>query len=178
MHGIIHRSLKQYVIDRASDDAWETVTDVVDVDDKMYLPVTDYPDEEIAVILEGVSDLTGHSLQAVQRDFGAYFAPQMLDTFQAMIGNDWGGLDVIAGLEVIYPEVVRKKGDPDDVEVDTHRPDEDTVVVEYTSARDLGYLVEGIVRGIVNEYDLSVNIDTQEANGADDPDYRITVERM
>jgi hypothetical protein len=177
MHGILHRSLKQYVIDRADDDGWEIVTGVAGVERDMYLPVMDYPDEEALDVLAAVAELTDHPEEDVQVDFGRYFAPGMLDTFDALLPPDVDGLGAIAALDRIYPEVVSKDGPADSVELSTSRPDEDTVVIEYDSRRDLSAMLEGIARGIAAEYALQVSVDRESSPIPDRPDCTLTVRR-
>jgi hypothetical protein len=177
MHGIVHRSLKQYVIERSDDDGWNIVTDVAGVEDDMFLPIAEYPDEDVVAVLDAVADLTDHPTTDVQVDFGRYFAPQLLDTFDALIPADLDGLGAIAALDRLYPEVVSKDGPADSVELSTSRPDEDTVVIEYDSRRDLSAMLEGIARGIAAEYALQVSVDRESSPIPDRPDCTLTVRR-
>ncbi len=161
MHGIIHRSLKQYVIDKTDDDGWRTVADAAGVDTRLYLPVSEYPDEEITRIITTVSELTGYGEATIQRDFGSYFAPQMLETFDAMVDADWDAIDAIERLARVYRQVIDPDGDPDSVSISTRRPGQDAVVVHYRSTLRLCPLLEGIIRGIADVYDESVAIDKE-----------------
>lgn len=158
MHGIIHRSLKQYVIDRTSEDGWQMVIDVADVENRLYLPVSEYPDEEVTDVLATVAELTGHDEVAIQRDFGRYFAPQLLDTFDAHVSRDWGAIDAVESLERIYPQVVSKDDDPDSMQISTRRSDGNTVVVHFRSSRKLCPMLEGIIEGIAGEYGEAIRI--------------------
>jgi hypothetical protein len=158
MHGIIHRSLKQYVIDRTSEEGWETIIDVAGVENRLYLPVSEYPDEEVTEVLATVTELTGHDEAAIQRDFGRYFAPQLLDTFDAHVGRDWNAIDAVEGLERIYPQVVAKDDAADSMQISTRRSSADTVVVHYRSSRTLCPMLEGMIEGIAGEYGDEIRI--------------------
>lgn len=173
MHGIIHRSLKQYVVDRTSEDGWQTVADVADLEDRLYLPVSEYPDEEVTSVLATVSDLTGHSEPAIQRDFGRFFAPQLLDTFDALVDRDW---DAVEGLASIYPQVIAEDGDA--VQISTRRSDEDTVVVHYRSTRRLCPMLEGIIEGIAGEYGETIQIRKETPTREGLRHCELTVRRM
>jgi hypothetical protein len=175
MHGIVHRSLKQYVIERSDDDGWNIVTDVAGVEDDMFLPIAEYPDEDVVAVLDAVADLTDHPRSAVGIDFGRYFVPQMLETFEPLVDDDWSALDVVAALDVLYPRVVSKDGDPASVTVTTRRPDPDTVVVEYAADRDLSAMLEGIVRGIASEYESDLGVDREVGEDPEGPDAVLTV---
>jgi hypothetical protein len=175
MHGIVHRSLKQYVIERSDDDGWNIVTDVAGIDDDMFLPIAEYPDRDVVAVLDAVADLTDHPRSAVGIDFGRYFVPQMLETFEPLLDREWGAIDVVAALDRLYARAVSKDGDPESVTVVTRRPDPDTVVVEYTADRDLSAMLEGIVRGIGNEYDTDLNVEREAGADPDGPDVVLTV---
>lgn len=178
MHGIIHRSLKQYVVDRTSEDGWETVRDAAGIESRLYLPVSQYPDEEVAAILATVSELTGHDEPAIQRDFGRYFAPQLLDTFDAHVHRDWDALDAVASLEKIYPQVIDKDGDVDSVDVSTRRSNGDTVVVHYRSTRKLCPMLEGLIEGVGSEYGEKIQIRKETPTREGLRHCELTVRRM
>lgn len=175
MHGIVHRSLKQYVIERSDDDGWNIVTDVADIEDDMFLPIAEYPDEDVVAVLDAVADLTNHPRSAVAIDFGRYLVPQMLETFEPLVDDGWSALDAVAGLDHLYARVVSKEGDPESVTVTTRRPDADTVVIEYTADRDLSAMLEGIVRGIASEYDAELTVEREAGEDPDGPDVVLTV---
>lgn len=177
MHGIVHRSLKQYVIERSDDEGWDIATDVAGVEDDMYLPIAEYPDEEVVAIIDAVAELTDHPRGAVAVDFGRYFVPAMLETFDPLVDPDWNAMETVGTLDRLYARVVSKEGPPESVAVETHRPDPDTLVVEYTADRDLSAMVEGIARGIGAEYGEEFAVDREYPEGADQPDCVLTVRR-
>lgn len=177
MHGIVHRSLKRYVIERSDEEGWDIVTDVAGVEDDMYLPIAEYPDREVVAVLEAVAELTDHPKSAVGIDFGRYFAPSMLDTFEPLVDPGWDVLDVVENLDALYGRAVSKEGDLGSVTVVTRRPDPDTVVVEYTADRDLSAMLEGIVRGVAKAYEADLDVERDRPGDPEAPDYVLTVRR-
>ncbi|PSQ19158.1 hypothetical protein BRD00_02620 [Halobacteriales archaeon QS_8_69_26] len=160
MHGIVHKALKEYVTDRTDDGGWETVRERAGVENRLYLPVSEYPDEEVTAVLETVADLTNHPEVAIRRDFGRYFAPSLLETFDAIVDDDWDALETVLGLEELYPRVVTKEGDPEETEISTQRPGSGGVVVRYRSPRPFCPFLEGLVEGIGEEYGTALAVDT------------------
>ncbi|WP_135821873.1 heme NO-binding domain-containing protein [Halostella litorea] len=158
MHGIIHKSLKEYVEDRMSDGAWDALLDEAGIEPKLYLPVSHYPDEEVTAIVTTIADNAGRSERAVQRDFGEFLAPELLDTFKAHVKDDWDTLDVLARLEAIYEGIEQSSDDTSPPAVETAR-DGDTVTVVYRSDRELCAMAEGIVHGVAADRGESVSVD-------------------
>lgn len=159
MHGIVHKALKEYVTERTSDGGWDTVRERAGVENRLYLPVSEYPDEEVTALVETVADLTDHPEVAIQRDFGSYFAPHLLETFDAIVDDDWDAVETVLALEELYPRVVTKEGDPESTAVSTDRPDPDTVVVTYRSPRPFGPFMKGLVEGIGVEKGTSLAVE-------------------
>ncbi|WP_121820875.1 heme NO-binding domain-containing protein [Halostella salina] len=158
MHGIIHKSLKEYVEARLNDGSWEDLLDEAGIEPKLYLPVSHYPDEEVTGIVTVIADNTGRSERAVQRDFGAYLAPELLDTFKAHVRDEWDTLDTIAQLETVYEGIEGSNDDTTPPDVETRR-DGDAVTVAYHSDRELCALAEGIIQGIAEVNGEEVAID-------------------
>lgn len=159
MHGIIHRTLKQYITDRADESGWRRVRRAAGVDTELYLPVSHYPDSEVIDVLGTLADRTGHSEAAIKRDFGKYLAPALLDTFETQFERDWTAIDAVEGLGRVYVQVLDEDGDPNAARITTRRSGPDTVVVNYRSRRRLCPLLEGLVEGVAEAYDTDVEID-------------------
>jgi len=153
MHGILHKSLKGYVEENMGEDVWGDVLDRADVDPKLYLPVSHYPDEELTAALSAIAEMSGHEESSVQRDFGKYAAPDLVSTFKAHVRDDWSTFDLLAALPTIYERIEAQNPETDPPEIDVDGVGEDAVVVEYRSNRDLCSLGQGILVGVAEELD-------------------------
>jgi len=174
MHGILFKQLKTYVSDRWDDDVWTESMDEAGIEPKLYLPVTDYPDDEAMRLIDAVTTVTGVDRRELLDDFGESLAPALLDTFKAHVKDDWGAMDLLehSGNEVF--EVLRSENAVD--EVTAERTAEDTVVVEYGSSLELCTMAKAIVRGLADEHGESVDV-TERAcakQGADACEIRVT----
>lgn len=177
MHGIIHRSLKEYVEEKMTDGAWDRVLERAEIEPKLYLPVSHYPDEEIPAIVDAITDLTGHEVAAVQRDFGRYIADELLHTFRAHLREDWDMLDVLEHLDEIYEQISAQNEESDPPEVSADRIVEDTLILTYRSDRRLCDFGKGIVLGMADEYGESVTIEEERCLHDGDDACEITVTR-
>lgn len=157
MHGILFKYLKEYVESEYDHDAWEAAMDVADIEPKLYLPVTEYPDDEAVRLIDGVVEVTGADEQELLSSYGERLAPELLDTFEAHVRDDWTVLDLMEHtdnevFEVLYSE------DGDDDEVVSSRSDGDTVVVHYASALEMCELAKGVLRGLAAARDVDVTV--------------------
>jgi predicted hydrocarbon binding protein len=157
MHGILFKYLKEYVESEYDQDAWEEAMEVADIEPKLYLPVTEYPDDEAVRLVDGVAEVTGADQHELLEAYGERLAPELLDTFNAHVRDDWGPFDLMEHtdnevFEVFYSE------EGDDDEVAASRPDRDTVVVHYASALEMCELAKGVLRGLAHTRDVDVEV--------------------
>lgn len=159
MHGIIHKSFKGFVEERMTDGAWDVIVDESGIEPKLYLPVSHYPDEEITAIMTTITDRTDHTEASLQRSFGEYLAPALLDTFKAHVRDDWTAFDLLANLEPIYEQIRSGNDETEPPDVDVERLGDATVAITYRSELRMCPLAKGIVHGIADEYGETVTID-------------------
>lgn len=156
MHGIVHKAFKEFVETEVDGLDWGAVVDEAGLDPKLYLPVTDYPDEEFTRAATALSELSGRTDASLYRSFGRSLAPSLLDTFKAHIRDDWGAREVLLALDSIYEQL-----DSDDVDTSSTVStaiDGDAVVLTYRSDRELCTVLRGIVLGITDEYERTAEI--------------------
>lgn len=172
MHGVIHRTLKTYVTDRAGEDGWNTVLDRTGIEPTLYLQVSHYPDQEVAAILETVATLSGNEVTAVERDFGRVLATELVGTFRAHLGADPDLFEVLDRLDEIY-ETLRSNDDeidPPSIECEPieREPSEPELVeaprawtprrITYRSHRDHPGVAYGILEGLVQEFEADATV--------------------
>src|SRR6056297_1580675 len=148
MHGIVHKTLKEYVVDRTDDETWDTIVDRAGLEPTLYLPVSYYDDAEIDAILETLSGMATQDRRAIERDVGRTLAPDLLSTFSAHVSPDWEASDLLAELERVYDDVETAT---DDVSLPaiSSRHEFDHGVVTYETHRDTTYcgMAHGVLEG-------------------------------
>lgn len=157
MHGILFKQLKSYVSEKWDDDTWSEAMDEAGIEPKLYLPVTEYPDDEAVRLVDGVTTVTGIGESDLLEDLGRQLAPELLDTFKAHVEDHWDAMDLLehSGNQVFS---VLRSSDGHDDEVIARREDEDTVVVEYASPLQMCTMAESLLRGIAREHDERVEV--------------------
>ncbi|WP_265109354.1 heme NO-binding domain-containing protein [Halosolutus halophilus] len=161
MHGIVHKTLKEYVVARTDDETWATVVDYAGVEQTLYLPVSHYDDDEAEAILATVSEMAVQDRRAIERDFGRMLAPNLLQTFDAHIDTDRGLEGVLTSIETTLDDIETATEEPSLPDV-TGRPapEADAVVVTYRTHRNRDYcaLAHGILEGIVTAFDADATV--------------------
>ena len=160
MHGVILKGLKDHVTDVHGPATWAQVIDDAAVEPKLYLPVTTYPADEWAELVETTVVVTGDDQEQLLANVGETVGPALLETFRAHVRPDWDALEAIASLESLFARL-NEDETGSSPEVTCGRLD-GAVDVYYYSGREECSLVEGLIRGIAAEYDESVTITPRE----------------
>lgn len=160
MHGIVHKTLKEYVVDRAGEDAWDAVAERAGLESTLYLPVSRYDDADVDDALDALSTLADEDRRRVERDFGRTLAPELLSTFDAHVPTDRDLAAVLTNLETTYEELGAAVDDVTLPDVVGRRADDGAVVVSYRSPREDGYcwLAYGILEGLVEAFDADATV--------------------
>ncbi|WP_135851518.1 heme NO-binding domain-containing protein [Halorussus salinus] len=163
MHGIIFKSLKDFVVRDHGHETWDTVRHAADLDGRVYLPIDTYDDGELVRLVEAIGDETGTAIPDLLEEFGRFAAGQLLATYGNVVADDWTTLDVVANAEENIHTVLRAHNpDLDPPELDCRREETDDgerqVRVRYRSPRRLCFVAKGIVRGVADHYDEEVRV--------------------
>lgn len=157
MHGVILYGLKQFVLDTYDEDAWGAIVEGADIDRQLFVPVTDYPDEYVVAIVEAAADLTGNSPATLQREFGRYVVPQLVETYGVHVDAEWTGLELVENVEAYIHEALRAKNLSEFAPpaIGAGRVGDGRVLVTYGSDREMCDVAKGILEGIADYYEES-----------------------
>ncbi|MEY7850211.1 heme NO-binding domain-containing protein [Natrarchaeobius sp. A-rgal3] len=168
MHGIVHKTLKEYVVERADEASWNAIVDRAGLEPSLYLPVSHYDDEEFEVILETLSAVAVQERPQIERSFGRMLAPAFLSTFNAHVRADWALSDLLESLESITNAVDAAADETSVPDLSTKREGED-VLVTYRSPRWYPDVAHGVLEGVVAEFDTDAAVvvveDRDDAEG-------------
>lgn len=159
MNGSILMEIRKFVEARLGKQAWPEVVHAAAVPLRVYVPVTDYPDQEVLALISALSVRTGDSVSVILEAMGEFIVPDLINMVPTLIRPDWKTLDVIANTEEAIHEVLRgtwKNTNPPQLQCRRSGPHE--VAVTYTSARKMCPLAKGIIRGIAKHYGEQVSI--------------------
>jgi predicted hydrocarbon binding protein len=177
MHGIVLHGLKTFVTDVYDEDAWDAILEDTGIAPQIYVPVTDYDDEDVFAIVGAAAELTGEEPADLLYEFGRYVVPTLVQTYGVHVEQDWTGLDLIANVETYIHEALRAKqlSEFTPPGLQTKRVDEDRVLVRYTSDRELCDLAKGLLQGVGDYYgeNLAVSEHRCMHDGADSCDLEV-----
>lgn len=178
MHGLLFKSMKDYVVENHGEETWVDVCEAADVDSRIYLTIDTYPDEELIRLFDATADRTGSSLSRLLESYGRFAAGQLLHTHRNVVDDDWDALDLIANADDRIVDVLRSRNaDLDPPELVCRRDDDTQVTVEYHSERRLCFVAKGIVRGVGDHYDVRLAV-TERSCTHDGAEYcELVVER-
>jgi hypothetical protein len=158
MHGIIFGELKKLVDARQGGDTWRRLLKESGLESKVYMPVTEYPDEEAVAIVGALSKLSGKSVRALFEEFGEFIAPDLLALYRHMVKPEWRTLELLENTEHTIHRVVRiRNPGARPPELKCVR-DGDEVLIAYGSARRMCGVAVGIVRGVARHYEENISI--------------------
>jgi hypothetical protein len=178
MHGIIFGELKKLVDTRVGGDTWRIILKEAGLAAKVYMPVTEYPDEDAVHIVEALSKFSGRSVRDLFEEFGEFIAPDLLALYRHMVKPEWRTLELLENTENTIHRVVRiRNPGARPPELKCVR-DGDEVLITYGSARRMCGVAVGIVRGLARYYDESIQIDELSCMSGGAAVCRILVRRV
>ncbi|MEK7434705.1 MAG: heme NO-binding domain-containing protein [Cyanobacteriota bacterium] len=153
MHGMIFNELKNYADLKYGNSAWGDLIKESGLNTRFYLPIKDYPDEEIVNIIVTASKLLGKTVDFLLEDFGEFVSHKFIGNYKQLIKPEWNVLDFIQNVEeevhVIMRKLVRGSRPP---VLKYKRVNNKELIVYYSSERKLCVLAKGVIRGAGNHY--------------------------
>lgn len=184
MHGIVLKGLKDFVVENYGTDGWKQVQEEAGVGGRIYVPVTEYPDEEAVALVAAACKVTGQKPPEVMQAFGAYLVGPLVSTYGVHVDGEWSSMELLANVEEYIHEALREKqlSNFTPPAVTAERIGEDRVVIHYESDRQLCPLVRGILDGIAAHYGETFEVAERECmlEGADKCEFfveRVAAER-
>ncbi|OAQ52356.1 hypothetical protein HTG_12090 [Natrinema mahii] len=154
MHGIILQTLQSFVVDTYGEDAWLAIQDEADIEEKVYVPVTVYPDGDVYEIARTAGELTDQSPRTILTQYGRWVVPALLETYDLHIDDDWEGLELIANIQQFHTSLrTRDMTTLTTPRIRSERLDEDRVRITYDSDRKLCDVARGAIRGVADRFD-------------------------
>jgi len=159
MHGILFLELKKYVELRWGKSTWSTLLADTGFAHRTYLPVQEYPDDEMETLVQTVAKTARLTVPFVLEDFGEFMVPDLLQVYRSLVHAHWKTLDLIENTEKMIHRVVRLRNPgarPPELLAERKNPTQ--VAIRYRSARKMCSVAVGIVRGVAKHYGESVAI--------------------
>ncbi|MBZ6494194.1 heme NO-binding domain-containing protein [Natrinema longum] len=154
MHGIILKTLQAFVVDTYGEDAWLAIQDRADIEEKVYVPVTVYPDRDVYEIARTAGELTDQSPRTILTQYGTWVVPALLETYDLHIDDEWEGLELIANIQQFHTSLrTRDMTTLTTPRIRSERIDDDRVRITYDSDRKLCDVARGAIQGVAERFD-------------------------
>jgi predicted hydrocarbon binding protein len=159
MHGVVFAELQKYVQSKLGNDAWPALLRRAGLANKVYMPITEYPDAEALALVSTASEITGKPAGAILEDFGEFIAPDLLALYRGLVRPEWKTLDLLEHTEETIHKVVRiKNAGARPPQLRVRRTSPSQVVITYASQRKMCALAVGIARGVAKHYQEQIAV--------------------
>ena len=179
MHGLIFVQLKKYASQRLGPEAWDELLHKAALQGRMYLPVQQYPDDELLALVRALSLRTGGDPDGVLQELGTFMAPELMRMYGSLLQRSWTTLDVIEHTEDTVYRVLRARNQAArSPELRAERVAPGEVLVTYDSPRRLCGFAKGIVRGLARHFGENVAIDEPSCMLRGDAECRLRIRKV
>lgn len=163
MHGLIFVELKKFVDARLGEDAWSSITTAAELPGKVYLPVQEYPDDDLNELIAEILDRTGFAADIFLQQLGEFMAPDLLRMYGSLLDREWKTLDIVQHVDSTVHRVMRARNpNAASLGMKVERVEPDELLVRYRSGRRMCGLAKGIVRGMARHFRERVLIQEPE----------------
>ncbi|SNZ16054.1 Haem-NO-binding [Natronoarchaeum philippinense] len=155
MHGIILKTLKDYIVEQYDTETWADVQAQAGREGEMYVAVTTYDEEVTVELLDAALDVTDTSMKAFMYDWGEWIIEPIIDIYgSAYVEPHWDGLDLLSQIEAIHTQLrQRRMGEMTPPVLRIDEIDDRTLKIVYGSQRQWCQWIPGLIEGVGDYYD-------------------------
>ena len=178
MHGTIFTLLKRYVQTQYGHSTWVRLLELAGLEHVDFNHKTVYPDSHMYALIGRAAEMTGRPAGELHEKFGEHLVPDTLHMYQKLVRPEWKTPDMLEHTELTMHRQVRQEhieNVPPVLGESRLGPNE--LLIDYVSARRLGGLAVGIVRGLATYFDAADRIDVQPTPTKDGERVRIHARR-
>jgi hypothetical protein len=178
MHGTIFTLLKRYVQTQYDHSTWVRLLEASGLSAADFNHKEVYPDEHMYALVGHAAEMTGIPAGELHEKFGEYLVPDLMYMYQKYLDPNWRTLDMLEHTEGrMHTQVRREHIENAPPVLDIKRLNENELLINYVSARRMGGLAVGIVRGVAAYYDEAERIDVLPTTSEDGERVQIHVRR-
>lgn len=178
MHGTILTLLKRYVQTQYDHSTWVKLVEATGLESGDFSHKEVYPDEHVYALVGHAAAMTGIPAGELHEKFGEYLVPDLMYMYQKYVNPEWRTLEMLENTEHAMHDRVRLQHTENAPPVlSTTRLNANEVLINYVSARRMGGLAVGIVRGLAAYFDEADRIDVMPTMSEDGEHVQIHVRR-
>ena len=176
VQGIFLDAMERFVVRELGETGLRRIRELTGRADHAYVYDTTYPDEELTLIVQGVSQANGLPADEILQKFAEGLVPGLLDVYGFLVNPRWTFMDFLLNTERVVHKAVRlntPSAKPPAIKV--RLLDTDTIAITYRSPRRLCSVAKGIIRGAATHYQTRAEITEGRCMLRGDPECMITV---
>src|SRR5713226_3179565 len=130
MQGIILDELEKYILRVLGEPGLTRIRNLTGRGDSGYEFATNYPDNELTVIMRGVVEATGRRPEDLVEEFGIGLVPGLLDVYGFLVNPRWSFMDFLVNTEDVMHRGVKlatPNARPPELQAWRARPDSVTI---------------------------------------------------
>ena len=168
MKGIVFTEFLDMVEEKFSPDILDRIImDAAPPNDGAYTAVGTYDHREMVALVASLSAATQIPVPELLRSFGQHLFTRFVHGYPEFFLIPVDAFEFLLGIEHrIHSEVRKLYADAELPSIHCHVPDREHLVLEYRSARALGDLAEGLIRGCIDHFGESIGVQRQDLPGA------------
>lgn len=141
-------------------EAWTAISVEARLEDRIYLPISVYPDTEILALVDAAVEATSKPAEELLGLFGEHLIPPLIETYGNSRMKSWCALQLLENTEATIHRVVRaREPDATPPQLCCERVSETEVSITYRSGRGLCALAKGLVRGVATFYGERIEVE-------------------
>lgn len=161
MKGVVFVELLSMAEQAVGEDAVDKVVSGCPLASKgAYTSVGSYDSGELGTLVKGFSNATGHSVDALQRQFGHWMLRRFTETYAPFFDVKPDAFSMLESIEnEVHVEVRKLYSDAELPRFDTTRLDDRTMRLVYTSPRRLISFCQGLIEATFKHYGETAEIE-------------------
>ncbi|MTI17140.1 hypothetical protein E1162_07785 [Rhodobacteraceae bacterium RKSG542] len=181
MLGIVFTEFMEMVEDNFSPDVADEIMEAVESElpsGGVYTAVGEYDHGEMLLLVTKLSERTDLPIPALVEAFGKHLFPRFVERYPVFFGSVDDTFKFLSGIENhIHVEVKKLYPQAELPRFDCYQPDENTLVMEYSSSRPFSALALGLIRGAMEHFGDEIKL-TSDTDGGTGNHAKFTLERM
>jgi Haem-NO-binding len=176
MQGIFLDELEKYVVRELGQTGLARVRGLTGRGEGGYRFDAAYPDNELQLIVRGVSEATSRHPIDILEEFAEGMVPGLLEVYGFLVNPRWSFVDLLLNTQEVIHKGLKDtspSAKPPDMQVQRVGPE--SVAIFYRSRRRLCPVATGIIRGAAKHYHVEVVIGEERCMLRGDPECVITV---
>lgn len=163
MKGIIFTEFLEMVEEKFGPEVTELIIEESNLESGgAYTTVGTYSHMELLTMISKLSDKSGLDVEALVKAFAGHFFEMALERYAHMLSGATDSFDILEKVEsYIHVEVKKLYPDAELPTFKSQRPDEKTLILEYTSERAMFTFAEGLMEEVMKHFKEDYTIDRE-----------------